>query len=117
MPSNTTQKSRRKKHQVTYKIYYGRILKRNRRLAGITMNKSSVDIMDSMMNDMFEKIVVQAVQMMRYNNRKVLTDRDIKFAVRLIVPGDLGACGVRYADKSMAFYKKGGAKISQQNSL
>lgn len=105
-PAQTTQSS--------YKIYYSRLLKQIHAGHGLNMSKEAVSVMDSLMNDVFEKIVNQATHMMRTNNRKVLADRDIHFAVKLVLTPELAKYAVEYGESAT---KRAKNELLPQNSL
>ena len=41
------------------------------------------------MNDMFTRLATQAATFARISNRKTLTSRDVQFAVKMLLPGQL----------------------------
>jgi len=76
---------------------YGRYLKQVLRQTdgSMTLSKESILVLDSMMDDIFNRISNQASQLVYARRKKTLTDRDMDFAVKLIVPGDLGDHSMR----------------------
>ena len=50
------------------------------------INKKAMGIMNSMVQDIFEQITILAAQLMRYNNKKTLTDKEIETCVKLLLP-------------------------------
>ncbi len=46
-------------------------------------------IMNSFINDIFEKLAQEAARLARYNKKPTITSREIQTAVRLILPGEL----------------------------
>ena len=47
-------------------------------------------IMNSFINDLFERIAIEASSLVRYNKKHTLTAREIQSAVKLLIPGELG---------------------------
>ena len=60
-----------------------------------------MSILNSFVNDFFERIASEAYRLAKHRNRRTITQHDIQTAVRLILPGDLA----KYA------FKKGGKTI------
>ncbi|OXA63391.1 histone H2B [Folsomia candida] len=114
-----TRKSRKSSsghhHFASYKTYYSHILKVAQPGCGLTMSSKSVAILDSMMNDMFERIATAAAQLMKKSKRKILTERDVKFATELVLPGELRTCGNKHGEQAVDLYKK--SKNEQENEL
>jgi histone H2B len=50
---------------------------------------NTIAIMDSFVNDFFERLAMQAATLARFAKRITLTERDIEAAVKLILPGSL----------------------------
>ena len=48
-----------------------------------------MSILNSFINDIFEKIATETAQLARYNKKPTVTSREIQTAVRLILPGEL----------------------------
>jgi hypothetical protein len=48
-----------------------------------------MSIMNSFINDLFEKTAGEASKLSRYNKKPTITSRVIQTAVRLLLPGDL----------------------------
>ncbi|RLN16009.1 histone H2B.3 [Panicum miliaceum] len=46
-------------------------------------------IMNSFINDIFEKLAVEAAKLVRYNKKPAITSREIQTSVRLVLPGEL----------------------------
>eukprot|EP00898_Chlorokybus_atmophyticus_P008055 jgi/Chlat1/8250/Chrsp77S00622 len=51
------------------------------------ISSKAMSIMNSFINDMFEKIATEASRLARYTHKNTLTFREIQTAVRLILPG------------------------------
>ncbi|KAK2976449.1 hypothetical protein RJ640_015572 [Escallonia rubra] len=46
-------------------------------------------IMNSFINDIFEKLAQESSRLARYNKKPTITSREIQTAVRLVLPGEL----------------------------
>lgn len=53
------------------------------------ISRRAMSIMNSFVNDTFDRMADQAVRLSRNNNKKTLTSREIQTSVRLILPGEL----------------------------
>ena len=80
-------------------IYIYRVLKQVHPETGIS--KRSMAIMNSFINDIFEKIAAEAARLARYNKKPTITSREIQTAVRLILPGELAKHAVSEGTKAV----------------
>jgi histone H2B len=55
----------------------------------LTMSKRGSQVLNSMVIDMYGKIMEETKQLLSHSKRQTLTSRDIQTAVRLIFPGQL----------------------------
>ncbi|KAJ0897109.1 putative transcription factor Hap3/NF-YB family [Helianthus annuus] len=78
-------KKRSKKSVETYKIYIFKVLKQVHPDIGIS--SKAMGIMNSFINDIFEKLAQEASRLARYNKKPTITSREIQTAVRLVLPG------------------------------
>ena len=53
------------------------------------ISKKSMAIMNSFINDVFERIALEASKLVRYNKKHTLSAREIQSAVKLLLPGEL----------------------------
>ena len=91
-----------KKNQETYSVYIYRVLKQVHPETGIS--KRSMSIMNSFINDLFEKISTEAAKLVRYNKKQTLSSREIQTAVRLLLPGELAKHAVSEGTKAVTKY-------------
>lgn len=63
------------KRAETYSVYIYRVLKQVHPETGIS--KRSMSIMNSFINDVFEKISLEAAKLVRYNKKQTLSSREI----------------------------------------
>merc|ERR1712096_495239 len=95
-------KRRRKAKTESYKIYIYKVLKQVHPETGIS--SKAMSIMNSFINDIFEKIASEAARLARYNKKPTITSREIQTAVRLILPGELAKHAVSEGTKAVTKY-------------
>ena len=86
----------------SYSVYIYRVLKQVHPETGIS--KRSMSIMNSFINDLFEKISTEAAKLVRYNKKQTLSSREIQTAVRLLLPGELAKHAVSEGTKAVTKY-------------
>jgi histone H2B len=97
-PSGAKKVGRKSKSE-TYKIYIYKVLKQVHPDTGIS--SKAMSIMNSFINDIFEKIATEAAKLARYNKKPTVTSREIQTAVRLILPGELAKHAVSEGTKAV----------------
>merc|ERR1712139_413020 len=90
-------KGKKKKAVESYKIYIYKVLKQVHPDTGIS--SKAMSIMNSFINDIFEKIALEASRLARYNKKPTITSREVQTAVRLILPGELAKHAVSEGTK------------------
>jgi histone H2B len=95
-------KKRSKKKVETYKIYIYKVLKQVHPDTGIS--SKAMSIMNSFINDIFEKIATESAKLARYNSKPTVTSREIQTSVRLILPGELAKHAVSEGTKAVTKY-------------
>ena len=93
-------KSKRRKE--SYGIYIYKVLKQVHPDTGVSSKKMS--IMNSFVNDIFERIAAEASRLAHYNKRSTITSREIQTAVRLLLPGELAKHAVSEGTKAVTKY-------------
>ena len=88
-----------KKGIETYKIYIFKVLKQVHPDIGIS--SKAMGIMNSFINDIFEKLAQEASRLARYNKKPTITSREIQTAVRLVLPGELAKHAVSEGTKAV----------------
>jgi histone H2B len=63
-----------------------------------------MSIMNSFINDVFERIASEAGRLARYSGRHTLSSREVQTAVRLILPGELSKHAVSEGTKAVTKY-------------
>nr|XP_011461274.1 PREDICTED: histone H2B-like [Fragaria vesca subsp. vesca] len=92
-------KKRNKKSVETYKIYIFKVLKQVHPDIGIS--SKAMGIMNSFINDIFEKLAQESSKLARYNKKPTITSREIQTAVRLVLPGELAKHAVSEGTKAV----------------
>lgn len=80
-------KKRTKGRKETYSSYIYKVLKQTHPDTGISTRAMS--IMNSFVNDIFERVATEASKLAAYNKKSTIASREIQTAVRLILPGEL----------------------------
>ena len=92
-------KKKAKKSTETYKIYIFKVLKQVHPDIGIS--SKAMGIMNSFINDIFEKLAQEASRLARYNKKPTITSREIQTSVRLVLPGELAKHAVSEGTKAV----------------
>ena len=92
-------KKRAKSKSETYKIYIYKVLKQVHPDTGIS--SKAMSIMNSFINDIFDRIATEASRLARYNKKPTITSREIQTSVRLILPGELAKHAVSEGTKAV----------------
>uniref|UniRef100_A0A8C7IAZ1 Histone H2B n=1 Tax=Oncorhynchus kisutch TaxID=8019 RepID=A0A8C7IAZ1_ONCKI len=92
-------KKRRKSRKESYAIYVYKVLKQVHPDTGIS--SKAMGIMNSFVNDIFERIAGESSRLAHYNKRSTITSREIQTAVRLLLPGELAKHAVSEGTKAV----------------
>ena len=95
-------KSAHRRRVETFSVYIYRVLKQVHPEVGIS--KRSMHIMNSFINDIFEKIALESSKLVRYNKKHTLSSREVQTAVRLLLPGELAKHAVSEGTKAVTKY-------------
>ncbi|VDM80560.1 unnamed protein product, partial [Strongylus vulgaris] len=98
----TGDKKRRSRRKESYSVYIYRVLKQVHPDTGVS--SKAMSIMNSFVNDVFERIAVEASKLAHYNKRSTISSREIQTAVRLILPGELAKHAVSEGTKAVTKY-------------
>uniref|UniRef100_UPI00358E3168 probable histone H2B 3 n=1 Tax=Myxine glutinosa TaxID=7769 RepID=UPI00358E3168 len=101
----------------SYGIYIYKVLKQVH--PDIRVSSKSMSIMNSFLNDIFERIASEASRLAHYNKRFTIASREIQTAVRLLLPGELAKHAVSEGTKAVTKYtssssKKAISKVSRK---
>ena len=91
--------ARKKKRVESFAVYIYRVLKQVHPETGIS--KRSMSIMNSFINDVFEKIASESARLVRYNKKHTLSSREVQTSVRLLLPGELAKHAVSEGTKAV----------------
>ncbi|XP_058443441.1 histone H2B [Malaya genurostris] len=86
----------------SYAIYIYKVLKQVHPDTGVS--SKAMSIMNSFVNDIFERIASEASRLAHYNKRSTITSREIQTAVRLLLPGELAKHAVSEGTKAVTKY-------------
>jgi hypothetical protein len=65
------------------------------------ISKKGMSIMNSFINDIFDRVCGEAGKLVRYNKKGTLSSREIQTAVRLVLPGELAKHAVSEGTKGV----------------
>lgn len=97
-----TDKQKKRKRKESYAIYIYKVLKQVHPDTGIS--SKAMSIMNSFVNDIFERIAAESARLAHYNKRSTITSREIQTAVRLLLPGELAKHAVSEGTKAVTKY-------------
>ena len=83
----------------SYSSYIYKVLKQVHPDTGIS--KKGMSIMNSFINDTFERIASESGKLAKYSGKKTLSSREIQTAVRLVLPGELAKHAVSEGTKAV----------------
>ena len=95
-------KKRHRKRKESYAIYIYKVLKQVHPDTGIS--SKAMSIMNSFVNDIFERIATEASRLALYNKKSTITSREIQTAVRLLLPGKLAKHAISEGTKAVTKY-------------
>ena len=91
-----------KKRKESYAIYIYKVLKQDHPDTGVS--SKAMSIMNSFVNDIFERIASEASRLSLQNKKKTISSREIQTAVRLLLPGELAKHAVSEGTKAVTKY-------------
>ncbi|KAG1669590.1 hypothetical protein FOA52_006363 [Chlamydomonas sp. UWO 241] len=97
--SAPSQKKKKIAKAETYKVYIYKVLKQVHPDTGIS--SKAMGIMNSFINDIFDKMATEAARLALYNKKPTVTSREIQTAIRLILPGELAKHAVSEGTKAV----------------
>jgi histone H2B len=89
-----------KKSKRTFNRYIHKVLKEITKDA--SFSSKGIKVVNSFVQDIFERIAVEAASLTRFNNTKTMTSREIQTAVRLILPASLANHAMEMGTKAVA---------------
>jgi histone H2B len=91
-------KAKRSRHE-TFNIYIYKVLKQVHPEVGVS--KKGMSILNSFINDIFERVTGEAGKLARFNKKATLSSREVQTAVRLVLPGELAKHAVSEGTKAV----------------
>jgi len=95
-------KKRKRKRKESYGIYIYSVLRQVHPDVGLSSR--SMSIMNSFVNDIFERIASEASRLSHQNKKSTISSREIQTAVRLLLPGELAKHAVSEGTKAVTKY-------------
>ncbi|XP_031788084.1 late histone H2B.L4-like [Nasonia vitripennis] len=95
-------KSKVKRKRESFGFFIHKVLKQVHPDTGIS--SKSMIIMNSFVNDIFERIATEASRLISCNNKSTITSREIQTAVRLLLPGEIAKHAVSEGTKAVTKY-------------
>ncbi|XP_055539909.1 histone H2A-like [Wyeomyia smithii] len=95
-------KKKKPRRKESYAIYIYKVLKQVHPDTGIS--SKAMSIMNSFVNDIFERIAAEASRLAHYNKRSTITSREVQTSVRLLLPGELAKHAVSEGTKAVTKY-------------
>ncbi|CAH3149161.1 unnamed protein product, partial [Pocillopora meandrina] len=95
-------KKKRSKRKESYAIYIYKVLKQVHPDTGIS--SKAMGIMNSFVNDVFERIATESSRLAHYNKKSTISSREIQTAIRLLLPGELAKHAVSEGTKAVTKY-------------
>ena len=100
--SGDKDKKRHKKRHESFNIYIYKVLKQVHPDTGTS--SKAMSIMNSFVNDVFERIAAEASRLAHINKKSTISSREIQSACRLILPGELSKHAVSEGTKAVTKY-------------
>merc|ERR1712127_716747 len=97
-----TKRKTKRKRKESYAIYIYKVLKQVHPDTGVS--SKAMSIMNSFVNDLFERIAGESSRLSHYNKRSTITSREIQTSVRLLLPGELAKHAVSEGTKAVTKY-------------
>ncbi|XP_006818184.1 histone H2B, gonadal-like [Saccoglossus kowalevskii] len=95
-------RKRKRGRKESYGIYIYKVLKQVHPDTGVS--SKAMSIMNSFVNDIFERIATEVSRLAHYNKRRTITSREVQTAVRLLLPGELAKHAVSEGTKAVTKY-------------
>ena len=92
----------KKKRKESYSVYIYKVLKQVHPDTGVS--SKAMSIMNSFVNDLFERIAAEASRLAHYNKKSTIASKEIQTAVRLLLPGELAKHAVSEGTKAVTKY-------------
>ncbi|KAG6547261.1 hypothetical protein Mapa_011197 [Marchantia paleacea] len=67
----------------------------------VEISSEAARVMNTLMDDVFQKLVFEVAKMARYNKNATLTARELETAVKLILPSDLASYAIGEGSRAL----------------
>ena len=94
--------TRRRKRPDSYSNYIYKILKELH--TDTSISSKAMDVMNSFVKDLFERLVNESADLAKFHNNKALTKREIEASVNLLMPGEMAINAVNEGNKAISKY-------------
>lgn len=101
-PLSDGKAKKKTKRKESYAVYIYKVLKQVHPDTGVS--SKAMNIMNSFVNDIFERIASEATRLAHYNQKSTISSREIQTAVRLLLPGELAKHAVSEGTKAVTKY-------------
>ena len=91
-----------KKSKQSFSRYIYKVLKQVHPETGVS--SKAMSIMNSFVNDVFDRIAGEACRLAKYNKKSTISSREVQTAVRLLLPGELAKHAVSEGTKAVTKY-------------
>ena len=98
-------KQLKKRRTESFSIYIYKVLRQVHPETGIS--KKAMNIMNSFINDTFDRISLESIRLIRYNRKKTLSSSEIQTAVKLLLPGELAKHAISEGTKAVTKFTSG----------
>lgn len=105
--SDGKKKKKIRRRRESYGLYIYKVLKQVHPDTGIS--SKAMGIMNSFVNDIFERIATEASRLAQYSKRSTLSSREIQTAVKLLLPGELSKHAISEGTKAVSKYTSSNA--------
>ena len=96
--ADSTRRNKRKNFE-SFSLYIYKVLKSISSDIGIS--KKGMNVINSLVVDMFEQVALESSKLVRYQKKKTLSSNDVQTAVKLLLPQDLGTHAVMEGSKAL----------------
>ena len=108
-------KKKFRRRRESYGLYIYKVLKQVHPDTGIS--SKAMGIMNSFVNDIFERIATEASRLALYGKRSTLSSREIQTAVKLLLPGELSKHAIIEGTKAASKYTNSNATLHEARKL
>ena len=100
--SSDKKKRKQRKRRESYGLYIYKVLKQVH--PDTSISRKAMGMMNSFVNDSFERIAFEASRLALYSKRSTLSSREIQTAVKLLLPGELSKHAISEGTKAVSKY-------------